>query len=102
MLETAEGTSASTKLVDIIRLVLTDDKNEHHTYNISGCIYDPDSPINILGIPALGNFFNDGANINKPLDDGGTTIKSGATKSHFVRDHGRRKRHFMLGASHML
>ena len=30
MLETAEGKSASTKLVGIIRLVLTDDKNEHH------------------------------------------------------------------------
>ena len=84
MLETAEGTSASTKLVGVIRLVLTDDKNEHHTYNLQGCNYDPDSPINILGIPALGKFFNDGANINNPLDIDGTTVKSGATLSHFA------------------
>ena len=57
MLETADGTSASTKLVGIILLVLTDDKKEHHAYNIPGCVYDTDSPINILGIPALGNKF---------------------------------------------
>ena len=56
MLETAEGTSSSKKLVGIICLVLTDDKNKYHTYDIPGCIYDTDSPINILGIPALGNF----------------------------------------------
>ena len=36
ILETAEGTSASTKLVGIIRLVLTDDKKDHHTYDIPG------------------------------------------------------------------
>ena len=36
MLETAEGTRSSKKLVGIIRLVLTDDKNEHHIYNIPG------------------------------------------------------------------
>ena len=102
MLETTEGTSASTKLVDIIRLVLTYDKNEHNIYNIPGCIYNPDSPLNILGIPALGKKFNDGANINNPLDNDGTTVKAGAMKSHFVWDHGRRKRHFMHRDSHML
>ena len=58
-------------------------------------------PMKILGIPAQGKLFNDGANINNPLNDDGTTIKSGATKSHFVWDHGRSKRHFMHGASHM-
>ena len=84
ILETAEGRSASTKLVGIICLVLTDDKNDHHTYNIPGCIYDPDSPINILGIPALGKHFNDSANINNPLNNNGTSVKSGATKSQFV------------------
>ena len=75
ILETAEGMSSSTKLVGIIFPVLTDDKNKHHTYNITGCIYDPDSPINIFGIPALGKFFNDGANINNPLNDDRTTVK---------------------------
>ena len=53
MLETAEGTSASKTLVGIICLILTNDKNEHHRYNIPRCIYDPNSSINILGITAL-------------------------------------------------
>ena len=57
ILETAEGTGASKTLVGIICLVLTDNKKEHHTYNIPGRIYDPDFPISILGIPAL-EFFS--------------------------------------------
>ena len=85
----------------IIRQVLTDDKNEYHTNNIPHCIYTPDSPINILGIPALGKCFNDVANINNPLDDDGTTVKSDATKSHFVWDHGGRERNFMHESSHV-
>ena len=101
MLETAEGTSASTKLVGIIRLVMTDNKNQHHAYNIPGFIYNTDFPINKLGIPALSKIFNNGANISNPLNDNGTTVKTGATKSHFVWDHGLRKRHFMHGAINM-
>ena len=31
-LETAEGKSVSTKLVGVLRLVITDDSNKHHTY----------------------------------------------------------------------
>ena len=66
--------SASKKIVGIICLVLTDDKNEHLTYNIPGCIYGPDPPINILEITAMGEFFNDSANVHSPLDDDGTTV----------------------------
>ena len=88
-LETAEGKSVSTKLVGVISLVLTDDSNKHHTYKIPDCVYDPQIPINILGVPCLGKVFKDGADIRNLLDEDGTTVKSGSTKSHFVWDHGK-------------
>ena len=50
-LETAEGMSVSTKLVGVLRLVLTYDSNKRHIYDVPGCIYDPESPLNILGVP---------------------------------------------------
>ena len=37
-LESAEGMSVSTKLVGVIRLVLTDDSNKHHIYDVPGCV----------------------------------------------------------------
>ena len=94
-LETAEGVSTKTKLVGPIRLVLTDNSNHNHIYIIPGCVYDPDTPLNILGVPALGSFFGDSAYASNMLGADGTNIKSGATKSHFVWDHGKHKRHFL-------
>ena len=49
MLETAQGMSVSTQLEGAIRLVLTDNTTKLHTYKIPGCIFDLDSPINIVG-----------------------------------------------------
>ena len=66
-METAEGAIVSTKLVGTLRLVLTNDKNGHHTYNIRDYIFDPESPINILGIPTLGKHFKDSANVHSPF-----------------------------------
>ena len=40
-LETAEVMSVSTKLVGVLRLVLTEDSNKHHIYDVTGCVYDP-------------------------------------------------------------
>ena len=62
-LATAEGLTTTTKLVGALRLVLTNNSNEHHTYSIPGCVYDPESPLNILGVPALGEYFDNGADI---------------------------------------
>ena len=84
-----------------MRLVLTDDTNRHHYLKTPGCIFDPESHINSLGIPPLGKYFNDSAGVHEPFDNDGTTIKSGATKSHFVWYHGRHKRNFMHSYSHM-
>ena len=100
-LETAEGVSTRTQLVGIFRLVLTDNENKHHTYDVPGCVFDPATPLNILGVPALGTFFGDNADASNPYDEDGTTIKSGATRSHFVWDNGRHERHFMHGSSRM-
>ena len=83
-LETADGFSTKTQLVGICRLVLTNNTNTNHTYDVPGCVFDPATPINILGVPALGMFFGNNANASSPYDKDGTTIKSGATGLHFI------------------
>ena len=65
-LETADGVSTKTQLVGICRLVLTDNKNINYTYDVPGYAFDPATPINILGVPALGTFFGDNANAGSP------------------------------------
>ena len=87
-----------TQLVGICRLVLTNNKNENYTYDVSGCVFYPATPINILGVPALGTFSGNNANAGIPYDKDGTTIKLGATRSHFIWDHGKHGRHFMHGS----
>ena len=62
-LATAEGLTTTTKLVGDLRIVLTDNINKHRTYSITGFIYDPESPLKILVVLALGAYFNDGADI---------------------------------------
>ena len=100
-LETAEGKSVSTNLVGFLRLVLTYDSNTHDTYETPDCVYDPQSPINILGIPCLGKNFKDGVDIRNLLDEDGTTVKSGSTKSHFIWDHGKNERNLIHGSSQL-
>ena len=98
-MQTAEGTTTKVNLVGSLRLVVTDDAGQHHTYVVPRCVLDQSSPVNILGVPALGGFFKDFASSDAAMD--GTTIKSGATKSHFVWDHGRHERHFVHGSTKM-
>ena len=66
-----------------------------------GYVFDPATTINILGVPALGMFFGNNANAGSPYNEDGTTIKLGATRSHFIWDHGKHERHFMHGYSLM-
>ena len=99
ILETAEGISTETKLVGPIRLVLKDNSNHSYVYIFPGCVYDPDTLLNILGIPALGSFFGDIADVSDVLVPDDTNIKSGATKSNFIWDHGKNERHFLHGSS---
>ena len=67
-----------------------------------GCVFDPATPINILGVPTLGKFFGDKANASSPYDEDSDTIKLGASRSHFIWDNGRHERNFMHGSSLML
>ena len=83
-LETTDGVSTKTQLVGICRLVLTNNTNINHTYDMSGCVFDPAIHINILGVPALGTLFGDNTNAGSPYDKNGTTIKLGVTRSHFI------------------
>ena len=77
-LETADGVSTKTQLVGICRLVLTNNTNINHTYDVPGCVFDPSTSINIFGVPALGTFFGDNSNASSPYDEDDTTIKLGA------------------------
>ena len=61
-------------------------------------MFDPATLIYILGVPALGTFSGDNTNAGSPYNEDGTTIKSGATRSHFIWDHGKHERHFMHGS----
>ena len=100
-MEISDGISTHTKLVGSLRLVLADDSNQNHVYTVPGCVYDPDSPLNISGVPTLGKFFKDSANLNDEFGEDGTTVKSGATKSHLIWDHGKHERHFLHGSSNL-
>ena len=100
-LETSEGLTTTTKLVGALRLVLTADSNKHHTYSIHGRVYDPESSPNTLGVPSLGSYFEDGADIQSPLEEDRTPIKSGSNKSNFVWDHRKHERHFIHGSRYL-
>ena len=78
-LETADGLTTKTKFVGTMRLTLTCDGNENHTYDIPECVFDPDSPINLIGIPFLGKYFGSQDKM-KNSDKDGTWVKSSATK----------------------
>ena len=66
-LETAGGMSIKTKIVGAICLVLTNDVNNHHVYTIPECVFDPNIPINIVGVPTLGKLFGNNADVNGHL-----------------------------------
>ena len=97
-LETADGLTTKTKFVGTMRLTLTCDGNENHTYDVPGCVFDPDSPINLIGIPFLGKYFGSHDTL-KSSDEDGTWVKSSATKTTFVWDHGKHERNFRHGES---
>jgi hypothetical protein len=61
-----------------ICLELVDNANIKHVYNISDTIYDPVSNFNLLGIPKLAEYFNDGNSL--PVED----VDSGAIPKLFL------------------
>ena len=93
MLKISERRTTKKKIIGNIHMVLTNNGNVHHVYTITGCVLDPDVTINILGIPALGKFFGNNADVHSPITEEETTIKLDDTKSHFFGYHGKNKRH---------
>ena len=86
---TSNGENAPA-LEGTIRLVLTDDEGANHQYDIPDCLYDPESPFNLLGISALSKYFGD-------VDTKGTRINSACFESEFTWDHGKHTRTFAHG-----
>ena len=50
-----------------MKLTLPDDANKHHSYIITRCVFDPNTPVNKLGVPALGTLFGDNSDATDPL-----------------------------------
>ena len=88
ILDTEEGLTTTTKIVGSMKLIITDDANKNHSYVVPHCVFDSNTPVNILGVPSLGTLFGDNADATNPLADNGATIKVVAKKSHFIWYHG--------------
>ena len=50
---TCEGDTVKQRYIGNMQLILTDDSNVDHSYDIPNCIFDPNSPVNIVGIPVM-------------------------------------------------
>ena len=75
ILETAEGLTTTTKLVGSMKLILTNYYNKHHSYIKSFCVFYPNIPVNIVGVPVLGTFFGDNEYATHPIAEDGNTMK---------------------------
>ena len=63
--------------IGIVRLVLMDDSDFNHSYDINRCIYDPETPVNVLGFPVISEFFDEAADgPDTIVEDGMTMIMS--------------------------
>ena len=92
---TGEGDTLQQRYIGTMRLILTDDSDVDHSYDISNCIYDPNSLVNIVGIPVLEKYFNEAAEgLDAVVEYDGNTILSSGCRSHFKWDHGKHSRHF--------
>ena len=92
---TCEGYTVKQRYLGTMRLILIYDSNVDHSYDIPNCIYDPNSPVNIVGIPVLENYFNDASEgPGAVAEDDGSTILSSGCCSHFKWDHGKHSLHF--------
>ena len=101
-LKTEEEITTTTKIVGNIKLILTDNANNHHLYITPCFVFYPKTSVNMFGFPYLVIFFCDNVDATGTIAYCRTTVKWGSTKSHFIWDHGRHEPHFMHGSSHML
>ena len=90
-LETADRVSTKTQIVGICRLVLTDNKIKLHIWCAWLHVRSSHSHQHSWCTCPF-------ANAGSPYDEDGTTIKLGATRLHFIWDHGKHERNFMHGS----
>ena len=57
VVETADGLSSKTQYIGTMKIVLTNDENQNIFYDVPGCVYIPETPINLIDIPFLGEYF---------------------------------------------
>ena len=92
---TCKGVTVKQRYIGTMCLILTDDANINHQYDIPNCIYDPSSPIDIIGIPVISAHFNDVASaLDAVIEDDGSTILSSGCRSHLKWDNGKHHRYF--------
>ena len=98
--ETVQATLSQKQYAGTIRLELVNDSNATHVYEIPDAFYNPNTQLNLIGIPFLAAYFNDtNCSAGNDVDADGTTIKSSGCHSKFVWDHGRNVRNFAHGES---
>ena len=57
VVETADGLSSNNQYIVTMQIILTGNGNENISHDVPGCVYDPETPIKLIGIPFLGDFF---------------------------------------------
>ena len=55
----------------MMQIIITNNGNENVSYDVPGCVYDPETPINLIVIPFLRDYF--GSNVKIPNSDNGGT-----------------------------
>ncbi len=100
-LENTKGLMVTTKLVGTMCLILVDNGNRHHKYEIPGCVFDPGSLLSILGVPFLCAYFWDGADDEDLYTNNRTNICSGSTKLHVMWNKYKHKYLFMHDATQL-
>ena len=94
-MKTYKGETENQCYIGTIRLILTDDSNINNPHGIPHCIYDPDSPVTIIGIPVLSAHFNNAASdLDAVAEDDGSKIISSGSCLHFQLDNGKHHHHF--------
>ena len=88
--KSADGQVCKQHYIGTCRLKFSDNANVTRSYDIPGCIYDPDTSFNIIGIPVLEEYFGDKASgPQSNFEDNGAMILSSGGRSLFKWDHGK-------------
>ena len=74
VVKTPDVLSSKTQYIGMMKIILTSHENKNLSYDIAGFVYDPETTINLIGIPFLRDYFGRKDKISN-LDGDGTCIK---------------------------